>query len=150
VNYKPLYTVGMAQTYVRLQSAKLDPAELLDPSTWASRSWGDLQPTKRCPRCIGEDCETCGGSGEIDDVRYGVSACLDLDDLIDYFADRECDYSADYVDGLVVVTFEGQRAEDDDHDEEYGAVLAWPERIVSVDPVPDELRTVVQHEITED
>lgn len=135
----------MAQRYVRLQSAKLDPADLLNTANWQSRQWGDIAPMITCQCGQDPECERCDGTGQYEDIRYGVSACLDLNDLIDYFADRECDYSDTYIDGLVVVTFEGQRAQDDDHDEDDGAVLAWPERIVSVDPVPTELRAVIQH-----
>lgn len=149
----------MSETFYRIQDADRDVAELLDPATWQSRPWvGELW--KRCPDCyegwvqvFDEDgravfdrhgepefeiCGTCRGSSEVEDVRYGVSACQDLDQLYRYFAERDAE-----LDGCVLVELRGRRAEDDDHEWTRGAILVWPTEIVSVTSLdPAEIEAV--------
>ena len=110
-------------TFVRLQSRSLDPHDLLDSSTWKSYSWGDVD----------QDC------------RYGVSTTIDMDDLIRYFTDAECEYTQAYIDQLVVITLIADRATEEDHDSNRGAELVWPTAIVSIQDVPEELATVIRH-----
>lgn len=140
-------------TWMRLQPADRNPADLLDETTWQARAWEPLYT--RCADCNGrgetwtdpdwpDTCTTCGGAGEIEDIRHGVSVCSDIDALVDYFTGRDIAHSADYVDRLVVVELEGQQSHDDDHDAHDGAYLLLPTRVVSVRPVPDELRAVIQ------
>jgi hypothetical protein len=113
----------MTQTWFRLQHHSRTET-ILDPATWESTSWSDIDS----------------------DTRRGVSVCTDLDDLVDYFAECECDYGPEYIDRLVVIELEGSLSEDDDFDADRGAYLIYPSRIVSVQPVPDELRAVVAHQ----
>lgn len=142
----------MTEVFYRVQPAERDVAALLDPATWQSSAW---EPTsKRCGTCNGtgqhydrdsdwpEACDACRGHGEVEDVRHGVSACWSLDDLVDYFRGRT-NHSQAWIDSLVVVEMEADVADDDDHDHSDGAVLVWPRRIVSVQPVPAVLRAVL-------
>jgi len=95
---------------VRIQPASRDPQKLLDPANWESRSW----------------------AGYSEGVGLGVSACWDIADLANYFSDREA-----HLDDCVVVEMDAYEADDKDEDAEHGAVLVWPQRIVSVTPLAD-------------
>lgn len=66
--------------------------------------------------------------GDDDDERAGVSCCRSLDDLCDYFAGRQWTYCA----GTRVIELEGIEADEADWDDDEGAVLIWPARIVRV------------------
>jgi hypothetical protein len=145
----------MTATYYRIQSASRDTAILLDPATWQSSAWEPVY--RRCADCGGTGtcypdpdtempCATCGQSGEVEDTRHGVSVCDSIDSLIKYFGERECDYSPEYIDRLVLVEVAGDPSADDDHDEEYGATLIMPTVVVSVQPVPAALRAVIEHQ----
>jgi hypothetical protein len=142
----------MTDTFVRIQHRDLDPQQLLDSSTWKSSVW-EGERFRLCPDCNGagtseNPCDTCcdgwGQNGEVEDIRYGVSTCYDLDDLVTYFDGRDCDHTDAELDELVLVTVEARMAEDDDHDAQDGATLVWPTRIVSVEPIPAELRDVLR------
>lgn len=142
---------SMAHTFFRIQDASHDPQTLLDPQTWQSTAWSVEPVTKTCPDCHGvgsvldEDGYEDRCPVEVEDIRYGVSTCHDLDDLADYFRGRT-EHGDEYIDQLVLVELEGELAEDDDHDEDDGACLVWPSRIVSVSAVPDTLRSVLHGE----
>lgn len=142
--------------YYRIQPADRNPEDLLDPANQRSELWtgvayrrcddcgGYGQTLHRCHRCGGarcdwcdqygsilEDCATCHGTGEIDDtVREGVSCCPTLDVLYAYFRGRHAN-----LDNCVVVTLEGELADEEDWDADAGAVLIRPTRIVSVEPL---------------
>lgn len=138
-------------TYYRIQDSSHDTQTLLDPTTWESHAWSVETVTKTCPDCHGtgsvlaDDGYEDRCPAEVEDVRYGVSACCDLTDLADYFRGRT-EYGDDYIDRLVLVELDGELAEDEDHDEDDGACLVWPSTIVSVAPVPSELRPVLRGE----
>ncbi len=129
-------------TFFRITTAR-DLAKLLDPSAWRSRVWCGYKAI-RCDECAGrgrlddgERCRPCHGTGEIEDVRHGVSACASVEDLVAYFADR-----APTLDGAVMVEIEADMSDDEDHDAgaDGDPVLVLPTRIVAVRAVPDEMR----------
>lgn len=130
------------QKYYRVHRGYEPVEDLLEPERWESRVWVG-QAYRRCADCVGsgvvyEDSETsstctaCRGRGEVEDVRRGVSCCRSLDELRNYFAGR--DATIDYD---VVVELEATLSEDDDWDEEDGAVLVYPTRIVRVRPADE-------------
>ncbi|VEI04091.1 Uncharacterised protein [Acidipropionibacterium jensenii] len=103
-------------TYYRIHAGDRDHAGICDKSQWDSREIGG-------GRWV-EDPET----GElVEDVRYGVSACESIEDLAAYVAQTGVG-----GDNPVIVEFEAELADDDDHDADLGAVLTWPTRIVGV------------------
>lgn len=129
-------------SFYRIQSAARPVAELLDETNWQSAAWFS-SPVRDCRGCV--DCEpepvcrreqhaTCGGTHEVEDVRYGISCCRSVDDLVDYLAQTGAD-----LDDCVLVEMAGNISDDDDHDAELGAVLLLPTRICSVTPVGEEL-----------
>lgn len=134
----------MTATYYRVQDASHDPAQLLDSATWASRVWGGVA-YRICPTCHGYPqgccdtcCDTCCGVGEIEDTRYGVSACRDLDDLYRYFGARmgAGTITGEQLAGCVLVAMLADVATDDDHDDAEGlSILVWPRSITSVSPI---------------
>lgn len=124
-------------TYYRIQQATRDTADLLDPERQWSASWhGDAE--KPCPRCADDfdasDCDDCDGTGMVEDVRRGVSACDSLDDLYAYWQIAGGDLT-----DTVIVEMAGFRSTDDGHDAELGEVLVHPDVILSVTPVTDEI-----------
>lgn len=145
----------MSATYYRVHPATESPESILDEGRWESRPWiGELY--RRCETCAGsgqiwdEDlddygdpiavplpCPGCGGDGEIEDVRRGVSCCASLDDLAWYLAEHH----AAIEEGDWLLTVEGELSDDDDHDAIDGAVLVLPSRIVHAQPVPASWRT---------
>src|SRR5690606_40011271 len=56
-----------------------------------------------------------------------ASYALSLHDALPIFSDREA-----HLDDCVVVEMDAYEADDKDEDAEHGAVLVWPQRIVSV------------------
>lgn len=141
----------MTTTY-RIQPADRPISDLLDDTTWQSRVWSGEQ-LKTCPACNGcgyivdhidddgdaveDDCDTCNTSGEVEDVRYGVSACHTMADLYQYFGRRmDTDtQTEDLLAGTVLVEMDAAIAGEDDHDVREGlAVLVWPRAIISVRP----------------
>ncbi|HEX5996281.1 MAG TPA: hypothetical protein VFY84_14160 [Jiangellales bacterium] len=130
----------MTQTYWRVQDASTDPQRLLDSATWQSRVWSGVA-TVTCPDCKGyqtdEQCETCKDAGQVEDVRYGVSACRSMENLYSYFGRRmgPDTITAEQLEDCVLVEMEADVSEDDDHDADEGlSMLVWPRRIVSVRP----------------
>jgi hypothetical protein len=76
-------------------------------------------------------CATCGGTGQVEDVRRGVSACRSVEALYEYLSGRY----ASRLGQSVIVEMEADLAAEDDWDAADGAVLVLPTRIVSVTPV---------------
>jgi hypothetical protein len=134
-----------ARTFVRLHQEDDDPERLLDPERQRSEPWaGTIYG--RCDKCEGsgetrhedgrcEECPACEGSGEIDDSdREGVSVFRDEEGLYGYMVRRDADLS-----GSIVVELEGEESDDRDFDEDEGALLVHPTRIVDRRPVDREL-----------
>ncbi len=107
----------------RIQPATRNPQDLLDPANWRSDTWI---------------------TGDTPGITLGLSACgyhedaktewgfHPLDGLADYFKRREAD-----LDGCVIIVMDAYEADEKDVDHEQGAILVWPQRIVSVTPVED-------------
>ena len=128
-------------TYYRIQDIGRAAGELLDPANWVSRVWYDA--TVGCKDCdsLGwrwsaaeqDDvtCAACKGSGSRNlsgMPRRGVSACDSVESLAAYFEAHHGQLDEDSV----VVEMEGERADEDDFDDD--AVLVFPSRIASVLP----------------
>lgn len=143
----------MTQTFFRIQPASRPVEQLLNESTWQSNVWSDTPAYRKCGTCNGRGetysdafddydyCSDCNGRGEVEDIRYGVSACLTMERLYRYFAGRDADLT-----DCVVVEFEADFADDDDVDTENGADLVYPRRIVSVRPLADDDRAAIEEE----
>lgn len=133
-------------TYWRVQDTSTDPQRLTDPTTWQSRVWSGAAYIT-CPQCKGyqtdETCDRCKDAGEIEDVRYGVSACRSIENLYRYFGRRmgSDTITAEQLEDCVLVEMEADVADDDDHDAAEGlSVLVWPTRIASVQAFgPDDI-----------
>lgn len=125
-------------TYYRVQPASRNVESLLRPGQVSRAMVGQLE--RLCDKCNGHGdryhddelvtCTGCKGVGRIEDVRAGVSVCLDLETLAAYFTSRALNVAGD-----VLVELEGEESEDEDHDAADGALLIHPTRIVSVTPV---------------
>lgn len=96
----------MNTTYYRLHDENRDHEAICDEANWESRRYGN-DPTE--------------------DVRHGVSACESIEELAQYMATHgiECGRP-------VLVVYEGDEADEEDHDAADGAVLTWPQRIIGV------------------
>lgn len=94
--------------FYRIQPKDRNVENLLDRSTWQSRVWMDPWS----------------------DIRFGVSACRSIEELVAYFR-----IAGGWVDDCVIVEMVAEVADDMDHDHEHGAVLVYPVRIVSVQPL---------------
>jgi len=131
-------------TCYRIQERSRDPRELLNPENWTSHVWtGEVY--RQCATCHGsgevwtdadaeypEECPECGGRGETEDVRRGISVCDSLEHLACYFADRHADLK-----DVVVVALAGDISEDDDWEAADGALLVYPTAIVRVMTLAD-------------
>lgn len=156
------------ETFFRCHGAGEDPGELLDPDRQVSEPWGSPEhgpcdkcgssgttmyecfscmeagPDPDCPVCQGrvrfeQTCPACGGSGEIDDTeRHGVAVFPNREGLYRYLAWKDAD-----VEDKVVVELAGSISDDRDLDADHGALLIFPDRVVSV----EELDSGVVHSI---
>lgn len=138
-----------------------DPEVLLDPDNQVSEPWGEPDHGRcdkcrgagttayecfscaeagtdpGCPACQGrvrfeQTCPACLGSGEIHRTRRrGVAVFPSREGLYRYLAWKD---DAD-VDGKLVVELAGQLSDDCDLDADHGALLVFPERVVSVEPL---------------
>ena len=66
-------------------------------------------------------------------ARHGVSACIDLEALMDYYAQ----FPIEIGDDPVIITMEGEPSGDTGLDAEFGEYLIRPTRIVSVESAED-------------
>lgn len=107
--------IYMTTTY-RIQQPEHSLSLLLDPATQLS--------TNRC---------------DDDDVRQGVSACLSIEDLADYFAQ----VGIPLTDECLLVEMDSEWADGDDADAAHGAHLVIPTAIISAIPVPDSFYELV-------
>lgn len=64
-----------------------------------------------------------------DDIRAGLSACTSREDLANYLANSGIEFRDEWT----LVEFEGEYADEDDADAEYGCVLVHPTRIVATE-----------------
>lgn len=134
-------------TYFRVQATDRDASELLDETTWLSLNWG--ASTRECRGCT--DCtentldhneigQTCDGTGEVDQARYGISVCDSLDGLATYAATAGMDL---WSVPMSIVELDGYPSGDDAEDADHGESLICPTRVVSVTDVDDEFLSTV-------
>lgn len=134
-------------TYFRIQPTDRDATELLDETTWISLNWG--AGTRECRGCT--DCtenaldhhelgQTCGGTGEVDQSRYGVSVCDSIEELAAYAATASMDL---WGAPMSIVELDGYPSGDDAEDAAHGESLICPTRVVSIADVDDEFLTTV-------
>lgn len=149
-----------SRTFFHCHPAGDDPGELLDPGAQVSEPWGEPEhgPCDKCggsgtaafecfscieagtdpdcPVCQGRvrfsrTCPACGGSGEISQTRRrGVAVFPSREGLYRYLAWKDAD-----VEERVVVELAGDLSDDQDLDADHGALLVFPDRIVSVEPL---------------
>ncbi|QIK63821.1 hypothetical protein G7068_11945 [Leucobacter viscericola] len=67
------------------------------------------------------------------DTRYGVSVCTNLEALMDYYV--QC--PIEIGDDPVIITLEGDIADDQPLDAEYGEILINATRVVSIESAED-------------
>ncbi len=134
-------------TYYRIQRTDRDAAELLDENTWLSLNWGST--SRECRGCAdcqetesyrGEVGQACGGAGEVDMARYGVSVMDTLDELAAYAATAGMDLGSV---PMSIVELDGYPSGDDAEDAHLGECLVCPTRIVAVRDVDDDFITDV-------
>lgn len=165
------------RTYFHCHPKGEDPEALLDPGNQVSEPWGDSEEGRTCDKCGGsgtvlyecfscmeagadpgcpacqgrvrfeQTCPACVGSGEIHDTkRAGVAVFPRREGLYRYLAWK----SDAGTEGKVVVELAGELSDDRDLDADHGALLVFPERVVSVerlDPaVVDSIRDRVGEE----
>ena len=105
-----------------------------------------------CPACQGrvrfeQTCPACQGSGEIDHTqRQGVAVFPSREGLYRYLAWKN-DAS---VEGKVVVELAGELSDDCDLDADHGALLVFPERLVSVERLDPEVVTSIRDRVGEE
>jgi hypothetical protein len=154
-----------SRTFFHACPTESDPARLLDPSRQVTEPWGEPERGRcdkcggsgttvyecfscmeagadpGCPACRGrvrfeQTCPTCQGSGEIHRTqRRGIAVFPSREGLYRYLAWKN---DAD-VEGKVVVELAGRLSDDCDLDADHGALLIFPERLVSVEPLDPEV-----------
>lgn len=135
----------MTTSYYRIQQADRDVTELLDPANQVSHNWNDAADLRPCSTCGGsgyddsdpaviDDCTDCDGSGEVENVRQGVSAVGSLDDLYAYIR-----ISGAWPYDCVIVEMSATRSDDIAEDAEIGEVLVHPTTILSVTDVTEDI-----------
>jgi hypothetical protein len=152
------------RTFFHCHPAEEDPGVLLDPSQQVTQPWGEPRhgpcdkcggsgtsqyecfscmeagSDPECPACQGrvrfeQTCPTCQGSGEIRRTeRQGVAVFPKREGLYRYLAWK----SDAGVEAQVVVEVAGELSDDCDLDADHGALLVFPERLVSVEPLDPE------------
>lgn len=161
---KPMSPHPSSRTFFHCRSADDDPHLLLDPDRQFTEPWGDsnhgpcdkcegggispyecLSCVERgadadCPSCQGRvrfegTCPACLGEGEISHTRRrGIAVFPSREGLYLYLATRDAN-----VEGKAIVELEGEVSDEIDLDADAGALLALPERIVTVEPLDLEL-----------
>ncbi|HET9184636.1 MAG TPA: hypothetical protein VFN82_00720 [Solirubrobacterales bacterium] len=165
-----------SRSFFHCHPAEEDPGALLDPENHVSEPWGDPEhgPCDKCggrgtavyecsscmeagadagcPACRGrvrfqETCPTCEGSGEIHRTeRRGLAVFPSREGLYRYLA-----WNNDAgVEDKVVVEIEGELSEDLDLDADHGALLVFPERLVSVERLDPEVVAAIRDRIGEE
>jgi len=156
---------GRPRTFFHCHPAEEDPGVLLDPGEQVTEPWGEPEhgPCDKCegkgtavyecfscleagsepdcPACQGrvrfeQTCPTCQGSGEIHRTqRQGIAVFPTREGLYRYLAWKN-DAS---IEGKVVVELAGKLSDDCDLDADHGALLVFPEELVSVEPLDAEV-----------
>jgi len=165
-----------SRTFFHCHPAASDPGELLDPENQVSEPWGEPQYGRcdkcsgsgttvyecfscieagsdpDCPACQGrvrfeETCPTCQGSGEIQRTqRRGVAVFPSRAGLYRYLAWKN---DSD-TDGKLVVEVAGNLSDDCDLDADHGALLVFPQRLVSVEPLDAEVVEAIRQRTGEE
>jgi hypothetical protein len=148
-----------SRTYFRCHPEGEDPGVLLDPENQVSEPWGEPEHGRcdkcggsgttvyecfscmeagadpGCPACQGrvrfeQTCPACEGSGEIHRTqRHGVAVFPSREGLYRYLAWK----NDAGVEGKVVVEVAGELSDDCDLDADHGALLVFPDRVVSIE-----------------
>jgi RecJ-like exonuclease len=167
---------GGPRTFFHCHPEGEDPGVLLDPDNQVSEPWGEPEhgpcdkcggkgttvyecfscmeagSSSGCPACQGrvhfeQTCPTCEGSGEIHRTRRrGLAVFPSREGLLRYLAWKD-DAS---VEGKVVVELEGELSEDIDLDADHGALLVFPDRLVSVEPLDPEVVGSIRDRVGEE
>jgi RecJ-like exonuclease len=165
-----------SRTYFHCHSEGEDPTILLDPKNQVSEPWGapehgpcdkcggkgtavyqcfscmEAGADPECPACQGrvrfeQTCPTCEGSGEVHRTqRHGLAVFPSSEGLYRYLAWKN-DAS---VEGKVVVELEGKLSEDLDLDADHGALLVFPDRIASVEPLDPGVVAAIRDRVGEE
>jgi hypothetical protein len=165
-----------SRTYFHCHPEGEDPGVLLDPDSQVSEPWGEPEhgpcdkcggsgttayecfscmeagPDPGCPACQGrvrfeQACPTCEGSGEIHRTqRHGVAVFPSREGLYRYLAWKD-DAG---VEGKVVVELAGSLSEDRDLDADHGALLVFPDRVVSVERLDPEVVASIRERVGEE
>jgi hypothetical protein len=165
-----------SRTYFHCHPEGEDPGVLLDPDNQVSEPWGEPEhgPCDKCggsgntvyecfscmeagadpdcPACQGrvrfeQACPTCQGSGEIHRTRrHGVAVFPSRAGLYRYLAWK----NDAGVEGKVVVELAGKLSDDCDLDADHGALLVFPDRLVSVEPLDPEAVASIRERVGEE
>jgi hypothetical protein len=157
------------RSFVHCHPADEDPQLLLDPERQYTDPWGSAERGHCdkcdgrgvvlfecrscledgvelfCPACQGRvrftsTCPACEGGGEITRTRRrGIAVFPARSGLYRYLAERDA-----HVAGRLLVELEGRLSDDQDLDADCGALLAYPQRIVSIQPLDPELVEEIQ------
>jgi hypothetical protein len=157
--------VGRSRTFFHCHPAGEDPGVLLDPDKQVTEPWGEPEhgpcdkcegsgatvyecfscleagSDPQCPACAGrvrfeQTCPTCQGDGEIHRTqRRGIAVFPARAGLYRYLAWK----NDARVEDKVVVELTGQLSEDRDLDADHGALLIYPDALVSVEPLDPEV-----------
>lgn len=153
-----------------------DPGVLLDPDRQVTEPWGEPEhgPCDKCegsgttvyecfsclaagsdpgcPACQGrvrfdQTCPTCLGTGEIHRTqRRGIAVFPRREGLYRYLAWK----NDARIEGKVVVEIAGALSDDCDLDADHGALLVFPDRVVSVEPLNPELVAAISERTGEE
>lgn len=157
-------------TFFHCHPAGEDPGVLLDPEQQVTEPWGEPEhgPCDKCggdgttvyrcfscmeagadlecPVCQGrvsfdQTCPTCQGSGEIHRTqRRGIAVFPRREGLYRYLAWK----NDAAFEGKVVVELAGTLSDDCDLDADHGALLIYPEHLVSVERLDPEIVTSIR------
>jgi hypothetical protein len=164
------------RTYFHCHPEGEDPGVLLDRDNQVSEPWGEPEhgPCDKCegggaapygcfscmeagadpdcPACQGrvrfeQTCPACDGTGEIHRTRrHGVAVFPSREGLYRYLAWK----SDAGTEGRVVVELTGELSEDFDLDADHGALLVFPDRVVSVERLDPEVVAAIRDRIGEE
>lgn len=153
------------RTFFHCHPAEEDPGVLLDPDQHLTGPWGEPEhgPCDKCegagttayecfscleagsnpdcPACQGrvrfeQTCPACQGRGEIHRTRRrGIAVFPTREGLYRYLAWK----NDAGIEGKVVVEMVGKLSQDRDLDADHGALLIFPEQLVSVEPLDAEV-----------
>jgi len=165
-----------ARTFFHCHPEEEDPGVLLDPGNQVSEPWGEPEhgPCDKCggegstiykcfscmeagadpgcPACRGrvrfaQICPTCEGGGEIKrHQRRGLAVFPSREGLYRYLAWK----NDAGIEGKVVVELAGELSEDLDLDADHGALLVFPERLLSVEPLDPAVVNAIRGRVGEE